>query len=94
MGVVVLTISLKTVWGWYVESLAENKLLETQITINQGNFDRVTNLLVEEKITSNAAKVALHTLMNEVPDVIYTKKLSPEIQRVLDTFHSSLISPD
>ena len=89
-------IGLVAIGFWFNFVLNKNKelRLENETLILQAektaeNLKLMVQQLDREIEYRQIAESALSQL-NEVPDVIYSQKLSPEIQSVLDNFHSRI----
>jgi len=67
-----------------------NQVLELQVQTTQDNVKLLVLQLDREAENRQNAEQALTELMQEVPDVVYSQSLPPEIQGVLDRFHSRI----
>lgn len=84
--------------GFAVKILVDQKrglkeeilLLETQADITENNLKLVVQQLDREIEYRQIAETALNDLANEVPDVVYSQELPPQIQGVLDRFHERI----
>ena len=68
----------------------KNEVMELQIQTTQDNVKLLVQQLDREAENRQNAEAALNELMQEVPDVVYSQSLPPEIQGVLDRFHSRI----
>ena len=68
----------------------ELSVLEQQEEITRRNLLLTVQQLDREIEYRLLAENALHDLMKEVPDVVYSQQLPPEIQGVLDRFHQRI----
>lgn len=66
----------------------EAEIMTLQIQKNAENVKLLVQQLDREIEYRQIAESALGDLNNEVPDVVYSQSLPPEIQGVLDRFHS------
>ena len=67
----------------------ENTQMELQIEKHAENLKLLVQQLDREVEYRQIAESVLSNL-NEVPDVIYSQSLPPEIQNVLDNFHARI----
>ena len=89
-------VGLAALGFWFNSVLNKNKelRLENETLILQAektaeNLKLMVQQLDREIEYRQIAESALSQL-NEVPDVIYSQRLSPEIQSVLDNFHARI----
>ena len=89
-------VGLAAIGFWFNSVLNKNKelRLENETLILQAektaeNLKLMVQQLDREIEYRQIAESALSQL-NEVPDVIYSQRLSPEIQSVLDNFHARI----
>ena len=87
---VIVTLGGRLAWNHYQELKDENKRLNTQIEVIEINVDLLETLLEDEKKTREAAQEALNALLEDVPDEVFQTTLPPEIQSVIDGFHSRI----
>ena len=90
MGVIAGAVTLKLLWSANQELKAEKLFLETQISITEDNTVLLVSQLAFEQKNRISAQVALSQLRKDVPDVVYSKALPPEIQGIIDQFHSDI----
>lgn len=64
--------------------------MELQIMKTTENMKLLANQFDREAENRQNAEQALTELMQEVPDVVYSQSLPPEIQSVLDRFHTRI----
>lgn len=81
---------VKHIWNQNVELREENSQMTLQIEKNAQNVKLLVQQLDREVEYRQIAESALNQLSNEVPDVIYSQALPPEIQGVLDRFHQRI----
>lgn len=75
------------IWNQNKELRAENALMVEQNEKTAANLKLVVQQLDRETEYRQIAESALQNLSDEVPDVVYSQALPPEIQDVLDRFH-------
>jgi hypothetical protein len=80
---------IKHIWTQNIELREENIQMTLQIKKHAENVKLLVQQLDREIQYRENAEDALNQL-NEVPDVIYSQQLSPEIQKVIDHFHSRI----
>ena len=68
----------------------EVEALELQAEKTAENMKTLVQQLDREIEIRQLTESTLTELMNEVPDVVYTQQLPPEIQGVLDRFHDRI----
>lgn len=68
----------------------EVEALELQAEKTAENMKTLVQQLDREIEIRQLTESTLNELMNEVPDVVYTQQLPPEIQGVLDRFHDRI----
>ena len=68
----------------------ELSVLEQQEEVTKRNLLLTVRQLDREIEYRLLAENALNDLMKEVPDVVYSQQLPPEIQGVLDRFHQRI----
>jgi uncharacterized protein YoxC len=68
----------------------KNEAMGLQMETIQDNAKLLVQQLDREAENRQNAEAALNELMQEVPDVVYSQSLPPEIQGVLDRFHSRI----
>lgn len=68
----------------------QNEIMELQIKKTAENVELLVEQLDKEIEYRKIAESALSNLANEVPDVVYSQKLPPEIQSVIDRFHDGI----
>ena len=94
MGALVALIAFgfwfKHVWDQNQELTEQNQLMSLQIEKNSKNLKLLVQQLDREIEYRQIAESTLNDLANEVPDVVYSQQLSPEIQGVLDRFHARI----
>lgn len=69
---------------------SQNEELTLQIEKNAENLRLLVQQLDREIEYRQIAESALEDLGKEVPDVVYSQSLPPEIQGVLDRFHDRI----
>jgi len=69
---------------------SQNEELTLQIEKNAENLRLLVQQLDREIEYRQIAESALEDLGKEVPDVVYSQSLPPEIQGVLDRFHERI----
>lgn len=69
---------------------SQNEELSLQIEENAENLRLLVQQLDREIEYRQIAESALEDLGKEVPDVVYSQSLPPEIQGVLDRFHERI----
>lgn len=69
---------------------SQNEELTLQIEKNAENVRLLVQQLDREIEYRQIAESALEDLGKEVPDVVYSQSLPPEIQSVLDRFHERI----
>lgn len=77
-------------WKKNADLREANQIMELQIEKTQENIKLLVQQLDREAENRQNAEQALNELMQEVPDVVYSQSLPPEIQGVLDRFHSRI----
>ena len=82
---------------WFNNTLRENRDLKEQnevmvlqIKKNEDNVKLLVQQLDREIEYRQIAESAVNDLNNEVPDVVYSQSLPPEIQGVLDRFNARI----
>lgn len=88
VALVVLGFWFKSVLDQNEELREANEIMGLQIEKNAENVKLLVQQLDREIEYRQIAESALDDLSNEVPDVVYSQSLPPEIQGVLDRFHS------
>ena len=78
------------VWNQNQRLVEQNQELSLQIEKNAKNLKLLVQQLDREIEYRQIAESTLNDLANEVPDVVYSQQLSPEIQGVLDRFHARI----
>lgn len=68
----------------------QNEVMQLQIEKTNENLKLVVQQLDRETEYRQIAESALNNLSNEVPDVVYSQRLPPEIQRVIDDFQARI----
>mgnify|MGYP000957650905 CR=1 FL=1 len=86
VGLVAFGFWINHLWNENQRLFEENIQMELQAEKTAENMKLVIQQLDREIEYRQIAESALSQL-NEVPDVIYSQRLSPEIQSVLDNFH-------
>ena len=89
VGLVAIGFWINTVLNKNKELRLENETLVLQAKKTAENLKLMIQQLDREIEYRQIAESALSQL-NEVPDVIYSQRLSPEIQNVLDNFHARI----
>ena len=89
VGLVAIGFWFNTVLNKNKELRLENETLVLQAKKTAENLKLMIQQLDREIEYRQIAETALSQL-NEVPDVIYSQRLSPEIQNVLDNFHARI----
>lgn len=89
VGLVAIGFWFNSVLNKNKELRLENETLILQAEKTAENLKLMVQQLDREIEYRQIAESALSQL-NEVPDVIYSQRLSPEIQSVLDNFHSRI----
>ena len=89
VGLVVIGFWFNSVLNKNKELRLENETLILQAEKTAENLKLMVQQLDREIEYRQIAESALSQL-NEVPDVVYSQKLSPEIQSVLDNFHARI----
>lgn len=77
-------------WKRNADLKEANQTMELQIEKTTENMKLLVNQLDREAENRQNAEQALTELMQEVPDVVYSQSLPPEIQGVLDRFHTRI----
>ena len=84
-------------FGFWINSLInENRELSeqnTQMTLQAEKTAENLKLMVQQldrEIEYRQIAESALSQLNEVPDVVYSQRLSPEIQSVLDNFHTRI----
>ena len=77
-------------WKRNADLKEANQIMELQIKKTTENMKLLANQLDREAENRQNAEQALTELMQEVPDVVYSQTLPPEIQGVLDRFHTRI----
>lgn len=77
-------------WNQNQRLNAENFQMELQIEKHAENLKLLVQQLDREVEYRQIAESALNQLSEDVPDVVYSQSLPPEIQSVLDSFHSRI----
>ena len=90
VGLVAFGYWVKIVFDENKDLRESNELMESQIEKNVENTRLLVRQLDREIEYRQIAESALNDLANEVPDVVYSQELPPEIQGVLDSFHSRI----
>lgn len=67
-----------------------NEVMELQIEKNASNLKLLVQQLDRETEYRQIVETTLNELIEDVPDVIYSQKLPPEIQATLDRFHTRI----
>lgn len=80
----------KHLWNKNQELRRENEILAVQVETNETNLKLVVQHLDREAELRLQAEEALNALLKEVPNEEYSQALPPNIQRVVDNFHSSI----
>lgn len=81
---------VKHVWNQNQRLVEQNQELSLQVEKNAKNLKLLVQQLDREIEYRQIAESTLNDLANEVPDVVYSQQLSPEIQGVLDRFHARI----
>ena len=81
---------VKHVWNENQRLVEQNQELSLQIEKNAKNLKLLVQQLDREIEYRQIAESTLNDLINEVPDVVYSQELPPEIQGVLDRFHTRI----
>lgn len=81
---------VKHIWNQNQELAEQNQEMTLQIEKNAENLKLLVQQLDREVEYRQIAESALNDLTNEVPDVVYSQQLPPEIQGVLDRFHARI----
>lgn len=89
VGLVAISFWFNSVLNKNKELRLENETLILQAEKTAENLKLMVQQLDREIEYRQIAESALSQL-NEVPDVIYSQRLSPEIQSVLDNFHARI----
>ena len=89
VGLVAIGFWFNSVLNKNKELRLENETLILQAEKTAENLKLMVQQLDREIEYRQIAESALSQL-NEVPDVIYSQRLSPEIQSVLDNFHARI----
>lgn len=89
VGLVVLGFWFNSILNKNKELRLENETLVLQAEKTAENLKLMVQQLDREIEYRQIAESALSQL-NEVPDVVYSQRLSPEIQSVLDNFHARI----
>ena len=89
VGLVAIGFWFNSVLNKNKELRLENETLILQAEKTAENLKLMVQQLDREIEYRQIAESALSQL-NEVPDVIYSQRLSPEIQNVLDNFHARI----
>lgn len=79
----------KHLWNQNQKLKEANEAMELQIEKTTENVKLLVQQLDREIENRQIAEEALGQL-NEVPDVVYSQQLPPEIQGVLDRFHTRI----
>jgi len=94
IGAVVLVLVfgfwVKHLWNQNQELAEQNEQMTLQIEKNAENLKLLVQQLDREVEYRQIAESALEDMANEVPDVVYSQSLPPEIQGVLDRFHERI----
>ena len=94
IGAVVLVLAfgfwVKHLWNQNQELAEQNEQMTLQIEKNAENLKLLVQQLDREVEYRQIAESALEDMANEVPDVVYSQALPPEIQGVLDRFHERI----
>lgn len=77
-------------WKRNADLRETNQTMELQIKKTTENIKLLVTQLDREAENRQNAEKALTELMQEVPDVVYSQSLPPEIQGVLDRFHTRI----
>jgi hypothetical protein len=80
----------KHLWDENTALIKNNVEMSKQIEKNAENMKLLVQQLDREIEYRQIAESALSDLSNEVPDVVYSQKLSPEIQGVINRFHARI----
>jgi len=91
-ALMVAIIAIKMLLSSNAELKAEALVLKAEIQIREENLDLLDDLLEKESADREIAQAALTDLAGKVPNVVYTKKLPPSIQKVVDRFHTGIAS--
>ena len=89
VGLVAFGFWINHLWNQNKQLNAEVTQLELQAEKTAENLRLMVQQLDREIEYRQIAESALSQL-NEVPDVVYSQRLSPEIQSVLDNFHTRI----
>jgi len=90
IGLVVFGFWINRLWNENQRLSEENSELVLQAKKTADNMKTLVQQLDREVTIRQMAETTLNELMNEVPDVVYTQELPPEIQGVLDRFHDRI----
>lgn len=89
VGLVAFGFWINHLWNENLKLNEEVTQMELQAEKTAENLKLMVQQLDREIEYRQIAESALSQL-NEVPDVIYSQRLSPEIQSVLDNFHARI----
>lgn len=90
LALVALGFWVKNLWENNQELKEQNQEMTVQIEKNASNLKLLVQQLDRETEYRQIAETTLNELIEDVPDVIYTQKLPPEIQNTLDRFHQRI----
>jgi len=90
VGLVAFGFWTKTIWNQNIKLRETNEVMELQIEKNAENVKLLVQHLDREIEYRQIAETALIDLASEVPDVVHSQPLPPEIQGVLDRFHERI----
>jgi hypothetical protein len=89
VGLVALGFWIKQIWSQNQELKEQAAVMTLQIEKNAQNVKLLVQQLDREIEYRQIAETALGQL-SEVPDVVYSQGLPPEIQGVVDRFHARI----
>jgi hypothetical protein len=90
IGLVAFGFWINRLWNENQRLSEENSELVLQAEKTAENMKTLVQQLDREITIRQMTETTLNELMNEVPDVVYTQELPPEIQGVLDRFHDRI----